>query len=143
MARYYLIARQESGYGCDYTIGCGISINEIDGVKTMQEAVDSVVKIDMDQIEKDLDINDDDFEGELSDYINDYYNLLRNYKNNEGSNIVNVEILEVTSSIDLNDHIVAAQKKLKSIKKQIKTTLKEKQERATYEALKQKYGETK
>ena len=41
--RYFLYEEQSSG--CDYTIGCGMRLEEIEGVKSMEEAIRMVTAL--------------------------------------------------------------------------------------------------
>lgn len=133
MKRYYLIERQ--GGGCDYTIGCGLRISKLDAT-TMSEAIVAAIG-DINELLNDEEIIED--EDYLHDTIVDNFQLVHRYQDGDMYGVDEAEILEVTDSLDLDDIIHIAQKRLEDVKSQIAAKKKEAEDRKKYEELKKRF----
>lgn len=125
--RYFLLRRQK-GEGCDYTIGCGLSFEEIEA-DSRKEAIEQVIDLPDDW----ENITDED---ELHDMLGD--TGLSNVEPGEFE-MEEVVLFEVKEAIDL---IPILKKKLFEVenhKSHLRDKEREAAERAQYEKLKKKF----
>lgn len=112
MDKYYVVRHQNGG--CDYTIGCGIAIELICNVASLEEAKQTV--------------------------IDDYYNSVR--LPSEGRReyqISDCYILVVSDTVEMMSSLVSAKQAAHDEKMAEQDRKKEEAERKQYESLKKKF----
>ncbi|HLG27735.1 MAG TPA: hypothetical protein VI423_08115 [Paenisporosarcina sp.] len=127
--KYYMVRRQNNG--CDYTIGCGISISELKA-SSMAEAIENAIDLDPNWKEKAK-------SAFASDYIDDMIaDSALGYLSRENP-IVKAEILAVVESVDLIPIIVAKLQEIDAFKDALLKETQEEKERDQYKRLKKKF----
>lgn len=124
-----MVRRQNNG--CDYTIGCGISISELKA-SSMAEAIENAIDLDPNWKEKAK-------SAFASDYIDDMIaDSALGYLSRENP-IVKAEILAVVESVDLIPIIVAKLQEIDAFKDALLKETQEEKERDQYKRLKKKF----
>ena len=108
------------GEGCDYTIGCNLKWREVKNVSSMAEAVDKLRSIFLDT----------DDETDWEEYPSEYGETEGGYPK--------IEILEVTSSLDLDMEEISAEGERRATKARASNI--EQKEREELKRLTTKYG---
>ncbi len=132
---YYLI--RESGAGCDYSIECGTSITQLHNVNSMEEAIQKAIG-DIDNLPEVIEEYGWD-EDDLHDDLVENFRLVICYQGDYEDKIHSARIIKVCDEIDLSQPILAAQEKIKKIKKGMSDNQKEDEDRIIYEELKRKF----
>jgi hypothetical protein len=120
MSKTYLYIRRQNG-GCDYTIGCGISIEEI-RAKSLEDAIDKIIDLPKDWKES---WDEDMIYGTGLARIDD--------------DIDGAELIEITSSTDIMPILQAKLKEVKAFQEEAEKKVNEDIERKKYEELKKKF----
>ena len=137
MKSYYVIRRQSAG--CDYTIGCGISVEQINA-KNMEEAIEQAIELPADWEARALKaINDGK---NCADWINDNLicgSLLGN-KSAWEHKLKSVIIVEVTGKeVEVLPMVDKKYDEVMAFQKAHEVKAEEKEERKLLEKLKRKY----
>lgn len=137
MSKTYLyIRRQENG--CDYTIGCGVSIRQI-RASSKEEAIKKIIDLpeNWKQELKDWIAEDGDIDGCYHDTIAD--SALGDIMDGDNP-ITSAELIEVSDEIDMMPLLEAKLAEAEAFKKELSDAQKEKAELEQYEKLKKKFG---
>lgn len=133
MSKFYVLKQQDGG--CDYTIGCGISFDELKA-KNKKEAIEEVIALPDDW--KDY-VDDHDY---MTDIITDS-GLPYADSNNERC-LSGIWLLEVTHETDLFSILKKKHAEVEAFidveGKKLRLKHQEEAELAQYEALKKKFG---
>jgi hypothetical protein len=125
--KYYYIRRQSQG--CDYTIGCGISVKEI-RAKSKEEAIEKIIGLPDDWKEWDDDsLHDNLCSSGLADVAEDAWER----------KICSAELIEVNNSIDLMPILKFKLKEIQDFRSERKKKAAEDEEKLQYEKLKKKF----
>lgn len=131
--RYFVVMRQNNG--CDYTIGCGISIEEL-SAKNMDEAIEEVM--DIPNWKEDFEnVDDGDFEDTFHDYVAD--SGLGMIQDSNEMRINECTILEVSTEKDIMPIMIKKLKELYAYKNARLQKSADNAERIEYERLKKKF----
>lgn len=127
--KYYLFRRQ-SGQGCDYTIGCGLSLERL-SAKTKEEAIEEVIDLpdDWQEIEDEDELHDILCDTGLSDADPAGFRPMSE-----------VTLLEVASETDLLPILRAKLAEVNALKEKRAAQRQEEAERAQYEKLRKKFA---
>lgn len=133
---YYYIRRQSAG--CDYSIGCGVSIGRI-SASSKEEAIERIIGLSA-EWEKEYRAavkNGKDAEDYYSDLIasTGLYTVSPNKENS----IFHAQLLEVVSDTDILPILEAKLLEISSLKDSLLKEEQEKFERKQYEKLKKKF----
>jgi len=137
--KYYLYKQQE-GQGCDYTIGCGMVLEELEAT-TKEEAIEEIIGLEDDW--KENIVKDAAKKGySIEDYINDYIicDSALSYVDDDERSLEECVLLEVADEIDMMPKLTAVFNEIEKFKQEIEQQSSEKEERQQYEKLKKKYG---
>jgi len=133
--RYFYVRRQSEG--CDYTIGCGISVEEL-AAKTMEEAIDLAIGLPDDWKSQCESGDEGDFDDNLHDMLAD--SGLGDILDRNEFRIESGEILGVTQITDMMPILKNKLKEVYAFKKEFEDKNMNEAERALYEKLHKKYG---
>lgn len=140
MAKFFLL-REQKGSGCDYSIGCGLtfeelrSTNQADALKEISGLSDNW---------KDEIIKGAANTGySIGDYIHDYVisnsGLSDVASDDDGPHVDRITLFAVAETWDITSTLKGLLAEVKSFESEFHQHEKEKAERAQYEALKKKY----
>lgn len=134
--KYYYIRRQENG--CDYTIGCGVSIQLI-RADSREEAIKKIIDLpdNWKQELKDWISEDGDIDGCYHDTIAD--TALGDITDRDNP-ITSADLIEVSDEIDMMPILEEKLAEAEAFKKELLDAQKEKAELEQYEKLKKKFG---
>jgi len=135
--RYFLLRRQIGG--CDYTIGCGISFEEL-SAKTREEARLEITGLHTGWQEKVRQMPVD-----KEDYIHDNLiceTYLKDIAPDNEQKISEMFLYEVAEEIDCLPLLESAYAEIEQFKKELDVEEHERRERLQYQRLKAKYGDT-
>lgn len=124
--------KKQQGYGCDYTIGCGMDV-DIFEAPSLSKAVEKILELreGWNQIE-DLDsFHDRVIIESASKYFDDEYD----------TKLDKWKLFQVVEEVDLMPLIEQQKKLLDSQLEKIKSNIKDKEDKLKYEELKKKFGD--
>lgn len=134
---YYYIRRQESG--CDYTIGCGISVRIIRAA-SKEEAIKKIIDLPdnwKEELVKWVDEEGGDIDGCYHDTICD--TGLGDVMEDDNP-ICSADLIEVDDELDMMPILEAKFAETEAFKKELQSRAQEAAEREQYEKLKKRYG---
>lgn len=137
--RYYYIRRQNGG--CDYTIGCGISIQTI-RASSKEEAIKKIIDLPdnwKQELKEWVDQEGGDVDGCYHDTIADS-GMGDIMPDDYVTRISSAELIEVTDEIDMMPILRAKLAEAEAFRKELSDAQKEKAELEQYEKLKKKFG---
>jgi hypothetical protein len=136
MSKKYLYIRRQSG-GCDYTIGCGISIQEIHA-SSREDAIQKIINIP-DDWQDQFQEHNNNIEDYSHAYISDSGLIdVRNDKYDEG--ISGATLIEISDEIEMLPILSAKLDEMKAVISEIKNKAHEDDERKLYEKLQKKFN---
>jgi hypothetical protein len=133
--RYFYIRRQSGG--CDYTIGCGISVEEL-LADNMEDAIQEVIDLPNDWKSACEDGGEDNFDDYLHDMLAD--SGLGDILDRNEFRIESGEILEVKNIVNMMPILKEKLQEVYAFKKEFEDKTQSDSERALYEKLHKKYG---
>lgn len=138
----YFLYRRQSGEGCDYTIGCGSKLEQLEAI-SMAEAIDQVVGLTSENWKDDLveDANSVDYS--VDDYIHDIVmhetTHLGDVDPDSDRRMEEITLYEVNDEVDMIPLMEAKLAELREFQKELDRQQDERRERAQYEKLKKKF----
>ena len=122
--------QQQEGYGCDYSIGCGMRV-EIIEANSLEKALDKILKLpdNWDEIE-----NPDSFHDRV--IIEAASRVLDSER---GDRLAQWKLYQIAEEVDLMPLIEKQKQLLDSQLEKIKTNIKDKEDKLKYEELKKKF----
>lgn len=130
MSKKYFLYKEQEGQGCDYTIGCGSSFEEVEA-NSLNDAIDQVVDLpdDWDQVEDEDELHDNICESGISMVKIDNCDRLNT-----------IELYEISKVVDLIPILKAKLAEVDAVLDGNRAKAKEAAERAQFEKLKKKFG---
>jgi hypothetical protein len=133
--RYFYIRRQSGG--CDYTIGCGISVEEL-SADNMEDAIKEVIDLPDDWKSQCEEGGEDNFDDNLHEMLADCG--LGDILDRNEFRIESGEILEVKNIVNMMPILKEKLQEVYAFKKEFEDKTQSDSERALYEKLHKKYG---
>lgn len=126
----FISYQQQKGYGCDYSIGCGMRV-EIIEANSLEKALDKILKLpdNWDEIE-----NPDSFHDQV--IIEAASRVLNSER---GDQVAQWKLYQIAEEVDLMPLVKKQKKLLDSQLEKIKTNIKDKEDKLKYEELKKKF----
>lgn len=140
MKKKYYCLREQSGQGCDYTIGCGIAIDTI-YANSLEEAQKKIIDLPdtwKEDLVKWIEEENGDVDGCYHDTICDT-GLSYVMSNDYGPTMDSVTLIEVTEEIDMISILRVKLAEAEAFKDSLNQKANEEAERAAYEKLKKKF----
>jgi ribosome-associated translation inhibitor RaiA len=138
----FIVIKKQSN-GCDYTIGCGISISYV-SAESEEAAIDKIFGFNENELREAIEEHILDYgekwEYYLSDYINDY--VPRNYGDNKLESVELIEIVPGGSCSEVIDQFDSVEEKLESMLQKHRDQFTEILERGELKRLKEKYDKS-
>jgi hypothetical protein len=140
----YFLYREQSGEGCDYTIGCGSKLEQLEATN-MKEAIDEVVGLTSENWKDDLieAADQQGFSSCIDDYIHDVVmhdtTHLADVDHDSDRTMSQITLYEVNDEVDMIPLLEAKLAELRNFQKDLDRQQDERRERAQYEKLKKKF----
>lgn len=135
---YYLVMEQKN-QGCDYTIGCGTTIEPIRAT-TMEEAIEEAIGIGADWQDHIDQISSK--HKNVKDYVHDYFLCYSNlrYVNDKERPMSSIDILEVSNTVSMLPLLKDKLEEVNAYVAKLGQKTQDNEEKQLYETLKKKYG---